>query len=268
MNNVDVAQLTSVQSSAINRSIERLKDSVTKTNDPEKKAELLQSIKALQKVPILFTQDSAANTNQNASGRFITLDTSNHSDNFLTDAMPGTLIEYDQQQAKLLPEKRDGWLKHTISTRLIQINEKYRYNKKEFIEDLSEHFFHSLPTMMFVSLPIAAIIFQLVYIRRRKQFTYVQHGVFSIHIYIAVYIFMLVIYAFNSLHNITQWQLFSFLQTITIIGIFFYIYKAMRNFYEQGRWKTVLKFFIILFLYSIIMALLTIPFFMTSLIQV
>jgi len=267
MYDIDVNQLTSAQNSAINKSIDRLKDSIANTNDPEKKAALQQSIDALQKIPILFKRDSTVASGEKNKSDFIKLDTSNHSDNFLVNGLAGTLNEYKQQQAKLSPEKRDGWFKRTISIRLIQINEKYRDNKKDFIKDLTEHFFHTLPSMMFVSLPIAALILQLMYIRRRKQFTYVQHGVFSIHIYIAAYIFILIIYAFNSLRDITQWQLFGYLSTITVIGIFYYIYKAMRNFYEQSRWKTLLKFFIILFLYFALLAILMILFFMSSLIQ-
>jgi len=268
MNNADVNQLTSAQSSTINTSIDRLKDSIAKTNDPGKKAALQQTIDALQKVPILFKQKNIAAGGEKNKNSFIKLDTSNHSDNFLVDGLPGTLNEYNQQQARVSQEKRDGWFKRTISTRLIQLNEKYRNNKNDFIKDLTEHFFHSLPTMMFVSLPIAALIFQLVYIRRRKQFAYVLHGVFSVHIYIVVYIFILIIYAFNLLRDIAHWQLFDYLSTITIIGTFYYIYKAMRNFYEQGRWKTVLKFFIILFLYFMQLSILMILFFMTSLIQI
>ena len=267
INDIDINQLTSAQSQAINQSINRLKDSIKKTNDNDKKAEFQQSIDALQKIPVLSKKDSAAYIKSNDKG-FIQIDTSDHADNFLMSFLPGTLDEYKQQQAKLPPEKKDGWIIRTISTKLIDINDRYKYDQKAFLHDFTEHFFHLLPTMMFVSLPFAAIIFQLLYIRRRKQFTYVQHGVFSIHIYIAVYIFLLIIYAFNVLHDITHWQLFNWLLNITVIGIFYYIYKAMRNFYEQGRGKTILKLFIILLLYYLLLVILMILFFMTSLIQI
>jgi hypothetical protein len=267
INDIDVTQLTSAQSNAINQSIDRLKDSIKKTNDSDKKAELQQSIDALQKIPVLFKQDSVAHT-ENNNESFIRIDTSDHADNFLMSFLPGTLDEYKQQQAKLPPDKKDEWFMRTISTKLIEINEKYKYDQKAFLRDFTEHFFHLLPTMMFVSLPFAAVIFQLLYIRRRKQFTYVQHGVFSIHIYIAVYIFLLIFYAFNVLQNLTHWQLFNWLSGITVIVIFYYIYKAMRNFYEQGRAKTLLKFFIILILYYIVLAILMVLFLMTSLIQI
>ncbi|MEP6465534.1 MAG: DUF3667 domain-containing protein [Parafilimonas sp.] len=267
VNDNNLSNLNAEQRSAINQSINHLKDSITKTNDPEKKAALQQSINTLEKIPFIFKQDSTRNT-QNSGNGFIEIDLSNHSDNFLVDGMPGTMREYEQKQAKLSPDKKDGWFKRTISTKLIGINEKYRYNTKAFTDGLTERFFHSFPTMMFVSLPIVALLLQLLYINKRKKFTYVQHGVFTIHIYIAVYIFILIIYAFNALQNITHWQLFGWFSNITILGTFFYIERAMRNFYEQGKATTILKFIILLLLYSILLSLLMILFFMTSLIQI
>ena len=155
----------------------------------------------------------------------------------------------------------------TITIKSIAINNKYKYDKKGFFDSLKEHFLHLLPTMMFISLPAAALIFSLLYIRRKK-FTYVQHGVFTVHIYSAVFVFILILYALGVLNNYLHWQLIRILNTIGVLLIFYYIYKAMRNFYEQRRWKTILKYFILLFCYSFVLSLLTIIFFLTSLIQV
>ena len=38
-----------------------------------------------------------------------------------------------------------------------------------------------------------------------------------------------------------------YLELIMVLGIFFYLYKAMRNFYRQRRAKTVFKFLLYLF---------------------
>jgi hypothetical protein len=263
-----IPQLNAQQHIAIEKSIDKLKDSLAKTNDPAKKADLQQSIISLKKIPSLFSADSAANKQTLTGQLHFSLDTSNHTDNFLAKNLPATLAEYNQQQAKFSPDNKDGWLKRVASTKIIEINEKYRYNENGFINDFSEHFFHLLPTMMFVSLPVVALIFQLLYIRRRKQFTYVQHAVFSIHIYIAAYIFILVYYLFGFLHSATQWNLFGWISVIVVLGIFYYLYRAMRNFYDQGRWKTVLKFFIAVLVYFGVLILLMMIFFMTSLIQI
>ena len=185
----------------------------------------------------------------------------------ITDNLPATISEYDSIQKNLSQKSRDGWLKQIVSRKIISINVKYKGRRVEFYEAIKEKFVHSLPQMMFISLPVAAFIFSLLYIRR-KQFTYVQHGVFTVHMYSAVFIFILILYGLNVLNNYMHWKLISIVITIGIFFIYYYVYKSMRNFYEQRRFKTILKYFIFLFSYSIVLSLLMIIFLLTSLIQV
>jgi len=185
----------------------------------------------------------------------------------ITDNLPATISEYDSIQKKLPEKLKDGWLTRKYKHKVISINEKYKGRRVEFYEAIKEKFGHSLPQMMFVSVPVAALIFSLLYVRR-KQFAYVQHGVFIIHIYSAVFIFILMLYALSVLNNYLHWVLIKTIIDIGVIFIFFYLYKSMRNFYEQHRFKTILKWFIFLFSYSIVLSLLMIVFLLTSLIQV
>lgn len=185
----------------------------------------------------------------------------------ITDYVPETIAKYDSIQNALPQKKKDGWLMQKVNRRIISINTKYKGRRVEFYEAIKEKFVHSLPQMMFVSVPVAALIFSLLYVRRKK-FTYVQHGVFIVHIYSAVFIFILLVYGLNLLNNYMHWQLLNVLVTIAIILIFFYVYKSMRNFYEQRRFKTILKYFIFLLCYSVVLSLLMTIFLLTSLIQV
>ena len=185
----------------------------------------------------------------------------------ITDNLPATISEYDSIQKNLPQKSRDGWLMQKIDRKVISINTKYKGRRVEFYEAIKEKFVHSLPQMMFVSVPVAALIFSLLYMRR-KQFAYVQHGVFIVHIYSAVFIFILMLYALSVLNNYLHWSIIKTIIDIGVIFIFFYLYKSMRNFYEQRRFKTILKYFIFLFSYSVVLSLLMIIFLLTSLIQV
>jgi hypothetical protein len=170
-------------------------------------------------------------------------------------SLPKTLHEYDSIQNSRPPEKRNGWLMRQIKRKSIAINMKYEGRSKDFIADFSEKFRHSIPQMMFVSLPLVALLLQLLYVRR-KQFYYVNHIIFTIHEYIAIFILLLMYYAIGGLLDWSGWQIFSFLKVITIFSIFFYIYKSMRNFYQQGRIKTIIKFLLfnitVLFLFGLL----------------
>ncbi len=150
----------------------------------------------------------------------------------------------------------------------IVINKKFYGDKEAFNEQFLEAFFHSVPQMMFVSVPLVALVLQLLYIRRRKLFFYEDHVIMIVHIYIAAFIAILVYYGFSGLQTITEFSVFKWLGYTVIGYIFFYCFAAMYKFYGQGIFKTFIKYFILLFVCGIIASLLMITFFIKSLLQI
>ena len=163
--------------------------------------------------------------------------------------------EYDSLQKTLPARQRDGWFKRRLIKKGIEISEKYRENPEEAAKKLVESILHRLPYMLFVSLPLFALILKLLYIRR-KQFYYADHGVFTIHLYIFTFLLLLVVFGLNTLQDATGWGFITFLIVILFIALFFYLYKAMRNFYGQRRAKTFIKFLIVALFSLLMMAIL------------
>jgi Protein of unknown function (DUF3667) len=154
---------------------------------------------------------------------------------------------YDSAQ-KLLPnDQRDGWFEKAMIYRNIEIKEKYGGNTVLFVARMMNKFLHQLPTLMFVSLPLFALILKLLYVRR-KQFYYVNHLIFSIHFYIFSFLMMLLFFGFGELDKYLPTVIWDILQIIAWVLIFIYLYKAMRNFYQQRRVKTIVKFLTLNFL--------------------
>lgn len=180
--------------------------------------------------------------------------------------LPETVHEYDSIQNTLPPAKRNNWLVRQIKIKSIAINAKYKGRSKEFFAEFIEKFRHSVPQMMFVSLPFVALILQLLYVRR-KQFYYVNHLIFTIHAFVAIFILLLVYYGFDELKKETHWGFFSIMTTLSFLAIFVYIYKSMRNFYLQSRIKTILKFFVLNFTVMILFVLLSAVFIVNSLLH-
>jgi ABC-type multidrug transport system fused ATPase/permease subunit len=180
----------------------------------------------------------------------------------LTKSSYKTLEEYDSTEKTLPPAKRDGWIVRRIVKKSIEINSKYK-NQQEALEKLGESILHRLPYMLFVSLPLFALILNGVYIRRkwRREFYFADHGVFTIHLYIFSFILLMFVFGLDKLMSITGWSFINFLQFILFVGLFFYLYKAMRKFYGQGRGKTILKLLVVSFL-SFIMMVILLVFFM------
>lgn len=178
-----------------------------------------------------------------------------------------TIEQYEEFQAGLLPEKRYGWLKSIFLKKQILIKKKYRFGSKEFLLVIADKFLHSLPQMLFVSLPLFAWVLQLLYIRR-KQFYYTDHGVFSIYHFIAVFIIMLVLLLFDKLADVSGWRGFKYLSGACLLFILFYLYKSMRNFYQQGRGKTILKFVLLCIISGTVTGLLTVGFLLLTFFKV
>jgi len=263
--NLDPKLLTAEEQGAIKKTIDRLNDTLKKISDIDQQKRIQAEVNALQKVPEFF----ALNETLPVLPPGVQFDSSNkkaidsaHGVLAASD-LPSSIAEYNERQSNLPPEKKDGWLLREVNFKLIKIKEKYEYNEKALWDALTENFLHDLPAMMFISLPIAALLFKLLYIRR-KQFTYVQHGVFIVHIYSAIYIFILILDALGVLNGYLHWSLLSFLVTTGIITIFYYVYRAMRNFYEQGRWKTVFKYALYLFSYLFVLLILLVIFILVS----
>jgi hypothetical protein len=106
------------------------------------------------------------------------------------------------------------------------------------------YFYGKVPFIIFFYLPVFAIFIWLLYLRR--PFTYMEHLIFTFHNQTTWFIF----YGISiSLDAVMDTDLFSWIAT----GLFvFYLYKAFRRFYGQGRVKTILKFIIINFIFFIL----------------
>ena len=173
----------------------------------------------------------------------------------LTDKDYRTFEEYDSTQQTLPSAKRDGWLLRQLIKRSTEIKNKYRENPQEAITKLVEGFFHRLPYLLFVSLPLFALILKLVYIRR-KQFYFADHGVFTIHLYVFSFIVLLVAFGLDKLQGFTSWNFIDTINILLFIGLTSYLYIAMHNFYKQGWGKTFLKFLLVAILSLIMMIIL------------
>jgi hypothetical protein len=163
-----------------------------------------------------------------------------------------TRREYDS----LLAHGKDhNWIERKLVYKQIELNEKYKGNKKAFIAALINSLLHSVPQILFITLPLFALWLKLMYTRRR-QYYYVNHAIFTIHLFVFIFILLLVIFGINKLALIDGMHWLQWLSGILTLLLFFYIYKAMRNFYKQGRGKTILKFIILLLFNLVIMTVL------------
>jgi len=176
-----------------------------------------------------------------------------------------TIHEYDSAQKTLPPEKRDNFLNRYLTHRAIAVQNYTAAHPDTWVKDMLDSFVHSIPKMLFVSIPLFALVLWLLYIRSRKRYYFVAHGIFTIHLYCAVFLLLIATYPLNFMGNGTP-QILHLVLLLAFPAI--YIYKALRRFYKQRRFKTLVKFFIILLSSGVIFAVLGVGFIMNSLLAI
>lgn len=99
------------------------------------------------------------------------------------------------------------------------------------------YFVSKLPFIIFFYLPVFAFFIWPLYLNR--PFTYMEHLIFTFHNQTTWFVMFGIAFLLGHIFN-TGW-----FSSITVFLFLFYLYKAFRRFYQQGRVKTILKFIII-----------------------
>lgn len=173
-----------------------------------------------------------------------------------------SLQHYDSVQQALPAEKRDGWIMQKLNRKATYLNNKYAKSPGLAFSRIFDVFLHKLPTILFISLPLFALILSLLYVRR--QYNYVNHAIFGIYYYIFCFLALLLYFGINKFSEVTHWSIFSFIELVLVLSFYVYLYKAMRHYYLQGRAKTILKFLTLNFLFLFVILFLFAGFFIFS----
>ena len=170
-----------------------------------------------------------------------------------------SIQEYDSIQVTLPKDKRDNYFESFFEKIDIRKTEKFGNNNEAYNKSFKETFIHLFPQILFTSLPLFSLLLKLLYIRRKKIF-YVNHVIFTIHLYCAIFIIILIALWTGSIFSWFHASMSSFLKLIFFVGALFYLYKSLRNFYEQRRAKTILKFCLLIGLTFILLIILMLLF--------
>ncbi len=178
-----------------------------------------------------------------------------------------TVEAYNAAQQKLPKDKRDEWLDALVKKKGIELNEKYDGDKFKIGKALIEKFEHYFSRMLYISLPIFAFFIWVLY-RRNKHHFFVDHIIFSIHIYCAFYIILFAVKMINAAVKYIYPKAMGISGLIVAAALVYYLYKSLKNHFNQSWSKTSLKFFILTILTILLMGVLMFLFFMFSLFNI
>lgn len=147
---------------------------------------------------------------------------------------------------------KHSWLKKQDTYKRLEINERFKYNPSAANIEIFQSVLHSIPRVIFFSLPLLALWLKLIY-RKRKTFYYVSHGVFTVHFLTLCLISVLFI---MFIHLTSVWVHLSWLNYFSILiglAMMHYLYLAMRYFYKDKGWSGFWRY--ILFSFSLFLTL-------------
>jgi hypothetical protein len=100
---------------------------------------------------------------------------------------------------------------------------------------------NQIPKVMFIILPLFALLLKLLYIR--KGIYYINHFIFSLHLHTVLFLSLIILILWPA------WYMFLIVSILNIV----YGYKAFRNVYRQSRLKTVLKLGLLSVMYFVVL---------------
>lgn len=158
-----------------------------------------------------------------------------------------SLEQYRANQLALKEEERDGFIKRIL------IEKDLKYRNDNLVEHINANFRNNIPKMLFVLLPIFALILKLIF--RRKKLYYVEHFYHSV--YLHSFLFLIMIFA-NFLFLVTPqgFIVTNILSTVLLCALPLYVLKSFLVVYQESLLSTIFKFILILVLYAIVFILL------------
>ncbi len=138
---------------------------------------------------------------------------------------------------------RSDWLK----PRLVQACERL---KKVSAREFGRALRNNLPKMMFIFLPLIALVNLVLYAFRRR--TYVEHLLFYVHYHAFAFLLITLQITVTAL---LKWMHVPFIPGLltfaAYVYLFVYLFKAMRAVYRQSRTMTTLKYLVVLSSYGV-----------------
>lgn len=177
-----------------------------------------------------------------------------------------TIAQYVAEQNALPDNKKDGWFKRYANKRFIIMRSYAKKHKDDFVNDeFINHMQHKIPQVLFISIPIFAFILYLLYITKRKQYYFVSHGIFTLHLYSAMYLVLILTMPFQYFNS-------DIVDNIMLIIKFLiptvYLFIAMKRFYKQNGFITFIKWLMVFTFSVIIFIVLGISLFINTLLDV
>jgi Protein of unknown function (DUF3667) len=145
--------------------------------------------------------------------------------------------QYLADQKKLPEEQKDDFVTRQWNKKVYNYIAEYGLHAKD---SFAENFEHNVPKMMFVILPLFALILRVAFYKNKKY--YVEHLIYAFHFHCFLFLFLGIIILLNMLipHS---WGVSPWLDAVAVFYTWWYIYRSFRVVYQRSRFRTITKQF-------------------------
>lgn len=150
-----------------------------------------------------------------------------------------------------------GYIEYNYNKRAIELRHS-KYSPTEQLKMFWESLQHNFPKALFLYMPLFALTLRLFH--KRKNWIYFDHGIFTLHLFsfiLLAFLGMLILskvddwiaYIFHT--EMTRW-IFTMIMMVIFLWFPYYLFRAHRKMYEESRWISALKTWMILMLNSVL----------------
>ena len=149
------------------------------------------------------------------------------------------LIRFQKKHPKIKPDAALDSLKMTKN-----FSNRFWYSRAELInsfikskkarKELGKQILSYSSVALFILLPLFTLFIRFIYIR--KKLTYVEHLVFVFHIQTVFFLLLSIFYIIGFIKDDDE------ILPISLVLFLIYLFIAMKKFYAQGYFKTIIKF--------------------------
>eukprot|EP01133_Synstelium_polycarpum_P017306 gene17306-20646_t len=158
-----------------------------------------------------------------------------------------TYEAYLARQQKLKDNEKDDWFERILKKREIAVNQKSSSGDWSVKEELE----HYRPKQYFLLMPLLALM--IMWNFRKNHIFYLDHLIFTIHGTTAF--FILQIFTTPLIRMFGKGSLMgNLIQMAVVVGIAWYMFKALTVFYQRPRKVTIRKMITLIILYFIAFA--------------
>ena len=154
-----------------------------------------------------------------------------------------TYEQYLANQKKLPENEQDDFMTKLWNKKKIEYNKEYGTRAKDvFLEEIK----HNTPKMMFLLLPLFALILKVAFWKNKKF--YVEHLIYSFHFHCFLFLF-LGMYILLQLIIPSSWGIIDWLSLLVTLYVIWYIYRSLRIVYHRSIFRTITKMIGMWFMY-------------------